>query len=178
MADEVEEEKAAEGEEEKTEVQGKKPLIKWVAIGVLGLAVLAGVGFFFMKGGSADQEMTAEELAVEEEELEDFDLEDEKEMALYDLDPFIVNLADVGTIRYLKVTIKLHLAKEEFREAVERFLPQLRDSLLILLSSKDYEGIRSVDGKMELRDEIIGRANAVLKRRAVRTAYFTEFVVQ
>lgn len=97
--------------------------------------------------------------------------------AIFDLDPFIVNLADAET-RYLKITVKLDLDRAESRDEIVTRLPQVRDAILILLTSKDVASIRSTQGKFQLRDEIVNRVNSTLPKNGVRTAYFTEFVVQ
>jgi flagellar FliL protein len=47
-----------------------------------------------------------------------------------------------------------------------------------LLSSKDVNAVRTTQGKFQLRDEITQRINGLLKKPGVRSAYFTEFVVQ
>jgi len=57
-------------------------------------------------------------------------------------------------------------------------IPQVRDTILILLSSKDTAGLRNPQGKFQLRDELTQRVNALLPKSGVRSAYFTEFVVQ
>ena len=95
-----------------------------------------------------------------------------------DLDPFIVNLADAPEIRYLKLNIKLELDRADAAEEVKLRTPQIRDSILVLLTSKDSAGIRSPQGKSQMRDEITQRINALLPRPGVRSAYFTEFVIQ
>jgi flagellar FliL protein len=97
---------------------------------------------------------------------------------IFDLDPFIVNLADAPEIRYLKLTLKLELDRPESAADLNLRLPQVRDAILILLSGKDSAAIRSTQGKFQLRDDITLRVNAVLPRPGVRTAYFTEFVIQ
>ncbi|MFQ5543471.1 MAG: flagellar basal body-associated protein FliL [Nitrospiria bacterium] len=101
-----------------------------------------------------------------------------KDIVIFDLDPFVVNLADTPDVRYLKVTIKLDLLKEQYVEQVTKRIAQIRDTLLILLSSKEFEAVRTVEGKMELRDEILQRVNSLFRRRKVRNAYFTDFVTQ
>lgn len=95
-----------------------------------------------------------------------------------DLDPFIVNLADAPEIRYLKLNLKLELDRADAAEEIKLRTPQIRDSVLVLLTSKDSSGVRSPQGKSQLRDEITQRINALLPRPAVRSAYFTEFVIQ
>jgi flagellar FliL protein len=98
--------------------------------------------------------------------------------AIFDLEPFIVNLADTPEIRYLKVTIKLELDRAEAGSELAARLPQVRDAILVLLTSKDSAGVRSPQGKFHLREEITQRVNQLLPRPGVRATYFTEFVVQ
>lgn len=98
--------------------------------------------------------------------------------AMFDLDPFIVNLADTPEVRYLKLTIKLDVDSEAVASELSARIPQIRDAVLVLLSSKDVNAVRTTQGKFQLRDEITQRVNGLLKKPGVRSAYFTEFVVQ
>jgi flagellar FliL protein len=95
-----------------------------------------------------------------------------------DIEPFIVILADAPEIRYLKLTVKLELDHSGATEEVKLRTPQIRDSILVLLTSKDSGTIRTPQGKAQLRDEITQRVNGLLPKAAVRSAYFTEFVIQ
>jgi flagellar FliL protein len=98
--------------------------------------------------------------------------------AIADLESFVVNLADTPEVRYLKVTMKLEVERPELVEEIKARIHQVRDPILILLSSKEAETLRGAQGKLQLRDEIRQRINAVLPNGGVRTVYFTEFVVQ
>ena len=98
--------------------------------------------------------------------------------AIYDVDPFIVNLADVPEARYLKLTVKLELDRTDVAADLSARVPQLRDTILILLSSKDAASLRTPQGKFQLKDELTQRVNALLPKGGIRSAYFTEFVVQ
>ncbi len=98
--------------------------------------------------------------------------------AMFDLEPFIVNLADTPDVRYLKLTIKLEVENEAISSELSARVPQIRDAVLVLLSSKDVNAVRTTQGKLQLRDEITQRISAVLRKPGVRSAYFTEFVVQ
>lgn len=162
---------------------------KLVLIGAAAIVILSGAGgaFFFLKKGPADPAPVVEEAAAQGApnkpeqhpgEKHDGAKKNATPGVILDLDPFIVNLADTPEIRYLKVTIKLELGNEEYIEEVNARMAQVRDSLLILLSSKEYASIRTVEGKMELRDEILQRLNTVLKKGMVQNAYFTDFVAQ
>lgn len=97
---------------------------------------------------------------------------------MYDLDSFIVNLTDQPEARYLKLTLKLELDRPDASIDLATRLPQVRDAVLILLSSKDSSNLRTTQGKFQLREEITHRVNNALPRSGVRTVYFTEFVVQ
>jgi flagellar FliL protein len=97
---------------------------------------------------------------------------------MFDLDPFIVNLADTPDVRYLKLTLKLEVDSEAVAADLSARIPQIRDAILLLLSSKDVNAVRTTQGKFQLRDEITQRINGLLKKPGLRSAYFTEFVVQ
>ncbi len=98
--------------------------------------------------------------------------------ALADLDPFIVNLADSPEVRYLKVTMKLELTNAAAVEELTARTPQIRDAILVLLTSLDSMTARSPQGKHKLREDVTQRINGLLSKKSVKTAYFTDFVIQ
>ena len=57
-------------------------------------------------------------------------------------------------------------------------MPKVKDTLLLLLSSKSFEEISSMDRKIELKNQIVERLNQIVGKGKVRNVYFTEFVVQ
>jgi flagellar FliL protein len=97
---------------------------------------------------------------------------------MYPLEPFLVNLADTAETRFARISIDLESSDSDFEAGAEEHLAQIRDSLLLLISSKTYGSLRTVEGKLELRDEMLERVNAVLGEGKATGAYFTEFVVQ
>lgn len=94
------------------------------------------------------------------------------------LEPFIVNLAGSEGKRFLKVTMTLELndpgTRPEYNENTQRIV----DSILVLLSSKTFEEVYSVQGKFKLKDEITTRVNRFLLSGHIKDVYFTEFVIQ
>ena len=106
--------------------------------------------------------------------------ENEKEGTggIVSLEPFIANLADDGGRRYLKATFQIDFGKGGAPGVMNARLPQVRDLLLTLFTSKTFDEIRTPEGKQQLREEIIARINQVLDRDAVKAVYFTEFIVQ
>ena len=163
-----------EKEVEEEEQPAKKFPLKWVIIGVVVL-VLAGGGYvgWTMLGPQPDlpgpdggkPPATA---AVEESEVG----------VMFDMDPFVVNLNETGGKRYLKSKIEIEFVGEEVRKELTNRLPQLRDVILLHLSSKTLDEIRNVDGKIELKNALIKRINQVLKQGKIRNLYFTQFVIQ
>lgn len=96
------------------------------------------------------------------------------------LDSFIVNLLDKSTAakRYLKVTMALEVAGEPSKVKVEKYKTQLRDTIILLLSSQGFQDISTVEGKLGLKQEVLSRVNQILGPGTVSRIYFTEFVVQ
>ena len=97
---------------------------------------------------------------------------------IFSLDTFIVNLADKGGKRYLRITIDLELDSKELEGEVAKRLPQVRDSILTILPTKHFEDISSAEGKTALRDQMLERINSLLARGKITNIYFKEFVVQ
>ncbi|HUU51260.1 MAG TPA: flagellar basal body-associated FliL family protein [Nitrospinota bacterium] len=97
---------------------------------------------------------------------------------IFPLETFIVNLSEDTGKRYLKTTLELELPDLGSKEEVEKRKAQIRDNLLVLLSSKSFSDINTIKGKYKLKDEIITRLNAILVNGKVKQVYFTEFVIQ
>ncbi len=97
---------------------------------------------------------------------------------IFSLDTFIVNLADKGGTRYLRVTMDLELGNSDLEDELYKRLPQVRDSLLMILPSKRFEDISTVQGKTALRDEMLEALNGYLAQGKITNIYFKEFVVQ
>lgn len=94
------------------------------------------------------------------------------------LDTFIVNLADPGGKRFLRVTIDLELSNAEMQEEMKTRLPQVRDAILMVLPTKQFDDISTTEGKIALRDELLASLNGLLTTGQISNIYFKEFVVQ
>lgn len=155
----------------------KKLVIIIAGVFFLMMAMMGG-GFFIlwkqMSSTVAQVQQVNGEGEVEEEIVE----EETTIGPMYKLDTMIVNLADQGGKRYLRITMQLELSTPDLVEEIENRMPQLRDSILMILPSKQYADISTTPGKIALRDEIIVKMNEILKTGAIATIYFTEFVVQ
>mgnify|MGYP000380354142 CR=1 FL=1 len=168
----------------------KKSPLKLIIIIVLALVILGGGGFFgwqfFMAGDEEAAQETAEsgEAGEKAEGKAGEKGEGEKKGptipgTVLDLQPFIVNLADPAGKRYLKLKLAIDAKDEKLKQEIEVRVPQIRDSILLLLTSKSYADIAPVAGKIRLRNEILKIINRSLTGvGSVHAVYFTEFVVQ
>ena len=104
----------------------------------------------------------------------------EKMSVICPLKSFVVNLLDKKGVgkRYLKVTMELEVEKEEDRLTIENHNPQLRDTILLLLSNQTLNDINTMEGKLDLKQALLSRMKQILGDGIIRRIYFTEFVVQ
>jgi flagellar protein FliL len=96
------------------------------------------------------------------------------------LNSFVVNLQDKTGVgkRYLKLTMQLEVGKEDDKLLIGNHNAQIRDTVLLLLSSQSLKEINTMEGKLELKQTLLSRMNQILGDSVVRGIYFTEFVVQ
>lgn len=98
--------------------------------------------------------------------------------AMRQLDPFLANLADEGGTRYLKMSLQVEFVGAEPPAHFDLRMAHVRDAVLTLVTSKTFADIRTSEGKERLREDLIDRMNHVLRADAVKSVYFTEFIVQ
>jgi len=151
-------------------------------VGVLFLLVGAGGTFFLLKGQIAAmiQAQAPPAAATTEEDTAAADGKKEEAFigTLFELDPMVVNLEQSKGKRYLKVKMSFELNKDAVQEELKARLPQLRDAILLMLSSKSFKDVSTVEGKLALRDALLTRINGLLTTGFIKRIYFQEFVVQ
>ncbi len=166
MAEAKKEESDQEQEEGKKKPArgGSKSLLIIIGILVLSLAggVFAYMHFSGSKGKTADTKN--EEKKAQTKTM------------LIALDPFVVNLAEQG--RFLKVAMQFELGDVANQPLVAEKTPQLRDAIITLVSSKSVDAVSSPEGKFQLKDELLLRANLAIGKEIFKNLYFTEFVMQ
>jgi len=152
-------------EEEQKEAEPKPKSKKMLIIIILAVVLLGGVGagayFKFMKAsGDAPEEKKPEEISF------------------YEMDTLMVNLADQGGKRFLKASIKFKLNSTAVGEECKAHTFQIKDLVLMLLSSKESEEIFSKEDKIQLKKQILEAVNQVLTKGEVLDVYFTDFLIQ
>ena len=154
--------------------------MKKYRVRLLAFAIVAGLIFLLNQGKLEAQEEVTEEEKVEEKTSseEPKPAKKVKKDLMFHLDPFIVNLAKSGGNRFLKVTISLEMSSPEVRLGLKKNIQKVTDSILLLLSTKIFKDVYSVQGKFTLKGEITTRVNQFLTEGQVKGAYFTEFIIQ
>ena len=171
-----------EAASDKAEAEAPKPKSKLpLILGAVGVVALLGGGgwFFLLKKKAPDAEHGCGEhgaAAAEEEKGEPPNKESIG--ALLPLDPFVANLADEDGKRYLKANLQIEFYAAKAPEEFNQRMPQVRDLLLTLFTSKLFSEIRTPAGKAVLRDEIVNRLNRAMGKDLVKAVYFTDFIVQ
>ena len=154
--------------------------MKTYRVRLLAFATAAGLIFLLNQGNLEAQEEVTEEEKVEEKTSseEPKPAKKVKKNLMFHLEPFIVNLAKSGGNRFLKVTVSLEMSSPEVRLGLKKNIQKVTDSILLLLSTKTFKDVYSVQGKFTLKGEITTRVNQFLTEGQVKGAYFTEFIIQ
>jgi flagellar FliL protein len=162
-----------EGKEKASIPKAKKGKKKLILIAGILLFLMAGAGavIFFSSGLIGGKGHSKEVKEVKETSTN-------TQGHIYSMDPFVVNLMDTEAPRYLKVKIDIESHEAKPDEEFEKRLPQLRDIILTILTSKTYKEVYDSEGKKKLKEEIILKANQLLGNPRVKAIYYTEFVVQ
>ena len=130
---------------------GKKPKGKLLVV-VAAIAVLAlgggAAAWFLLSGKPADH---AKPAAVVPSSPPVF----------VTLEPFVVNLAGESE-RYVQVGIDLKVADSHVPDKIKEHMPEIRNGVLLLLSSKNAEELATLEGKNQLRQEIRAAVNTAL----------------
>lgn len=97
---------------------------------------------------------------------------------VFTLEPFIVNIYDGQDLRYLKVKVELEMTNPAIKPELEMNLAAIRDAVLVVLSTKTLQEVQDIQGKNQLREELLTAISKVVAQGKVSKIYFTDFVVQ
>jgi len=164
----------------------KKSKLLLIILIVVGVLVLGGgVGAYLLLSKPAAEKKVAhgdeEGDAEGEGEGEDDGHGDEAHPPVYvKLETFTVNLADQES--YLQTEIQLLVGDAKVGEKLNARLPEVRDAMIRLLSSKTAEELAQQEGKDKLANDIEKQINEVLgvkkKSKGVKKVLFGAFIIQ
>ncbi len=176
----------AKDELESAETEGggnKKKMFIIIGAAVAAVVILGVVAFLLMGKGDGkkaqDDETKTEAKAESGHGGGEAGAQKEGAAAanIYSLEPFIVNIYDGQELRYLKVKVEMEMAGSTKGDLDARLAP-MRDTILVLLSSKTLQDLQDLQGKNQLKDEILVSVNKIITPARIAKVYFTDFVVQ
>jgi len=149
----------------------KLPSLKVRLIGVVGLAVVAGIGggyFFFMRHGKASAAAAAT-------------AERTKPVVFLEMPDVLVNLSSSGgsdRTQYLKVKVTLELPDQMMSEQIKPLMPRLMDTFQTYLRELRPTDLDGSAGLYRLKEELTRRVNAAIAPSRINAVLFKEIVVQ
>lgn len=143
--------------------RGKLPLIA----GAVVLLAAGGGGYWFLQKPAAAE--SAEHAAPA------------PKRGIVAFDPFVVNLADPGVSRFLRVSMQLVVkdaAQATEMEESKVALMQARSAMLEVLTTQTSDVLVTTEGKARLRAALIEKLDHVAEEFEVVDVLFSDFVVQ
>jgi flagellar FliL protein len=158
--------------EEQPEAGGSKKKLIIIIAATLVVLIGAGVGVFLFMGTEKQEKLSPEQQQAE--------IEKQAKMVgpMVNIDTFIVNIIDDEESRYLKASITVEVNTPEATMEIAERMPQIKDAILLQVGNKTYAELRDLQGKLQLRAELLNKINSILVKGQVKRIYFTDFVVQ
>ena len=154
----------------------KKSKLKWFLLIFLLLLIgggAAGAWFFFLQdkimGGKSDEP---------QKEKVEVNTAAKPVGTTVSLPVFTVNLADPLGQRFIKINLDVEVADVKVTEELARQSARIRDSVILLLSSKSYADIATTESKLMLKSEITDRLNNILGPGKIYQVFITDMVIQ
>lgn len=152
-----------------------------IGVAVVLFVMLGSVGAsMFAVNYMLEKQEEDEIAAAEAEEAEESgELVDERPPVYVPFEPFVVNFMQGQSLRYLQLTVEFMTRDELTVEEINQRSPEIRNSLILLLSNHNYEQLSTREGKENVRAEIYAEVNALLdSEEGIESVYLTGFVMQ
>ena len=168
-------EKKADSAEAGAEAEAPKKKSKLPLI-ILAVVVLAGGGggaWFFMKGSKPVDAGAQKAAEVAKPPL----------YTQLDKDLTTGLTRSDAEDHYLQLEIKIKIANEKVAEKISQRIPEIRSTLLLLMTSKSSEDLKTVEDKLRLASEMAAQINKIIGSTKPETdgvlgVYFTTFMLQ
>jgi len=153
----------------------KKKLIIICLTIVLMLSAVAGGWFLFFSGDDADSEIVAEQgEATGPEQQEEIVFEDIVILAPFERIP----LKGESAMGHISLDIALELIDHQYRKQVYT----VQDRLIRVVENKvrqmTWRELRSPEGKIRLKYELLRQMNSIFPKVTIRNIYFINFLMQ
>lgn len=94
------------------------------------------------------------------------------------LETFVLNVGGAGQSAYLRVGIELGLSQDAKRAQGVAAIPQIRDTILEVLSGSNADDLLTSSGKTKLKRDLLRALQERVPAVGAEQVYFTEFLVQ
>lgn len=94
------------------------------------------------------------------------------------MNPFVVNLRDAASSRYLKTTLEFEVGNEKELEKFKKYGSAIRHDVLMYLSNLSVAEIQGEGGRQIIAKELLAKVRKIFEAGEVRNLYITEFVLQ
>lgn len=164
----------------------RKPLVLMILIIVNSLALLGvGAGLYMYSQATRQALKQETEISDTADAHDDGHGEkDKKESAAKDeakmvpLESFIINLNGNEGYKFMKITMSLEVDSTATQEEIMKRQAQVRDTIVVLLTSKSYGEVAGENGQQKLKEELIDTVNSFLVKGKIRKILFTDFLFQ
>ena len=73
-----------------------------------------------------------------------------------------MNFTHLGELRYLQVALVAMHPDQQVLDLIERHMPAVRNSLILLLSDQQFDKLSSLEGKEQLRRQMLLAVNQII----------------
>jgi flagellar FliL protein len=149
----------------------KMKLVLFILIGLLSIGAGIGGTWYVMKN------------QYEGEESEITQIAKKRPTTFMKLDTFTVNLqSEDSESHYLQVELVIKANETEVVNVITRKMPEIRNQILLLLSSKKPSEISNLEGKQQLSQDIAKAVKSKIESEILQDdildVLFTSFIIQ
>ncbi|GJL74395.1 flagellar basal body-associated protein FliL [Nitrosomonas sp.] len=154
---------------EKTEKKSdKKGIIIMILVAIIAIGTGAGGAWFFMQGQQENESEPPKPKKIP--------------TAFKELDIFTVNLQPEEKGQYLQLGLTIKMHDTDVSIEIDRLIPEIRNRILLILTSKTANDLATLVGKQllssELTDEVRKTLESEAQREEILEVLFTSFVIQ
>jgi flagellar protein FliL len=160
--------------EAKPSINIKKILM--MAFVVVNLVTVGGGAYMVYAGTLGHKSPVAREEDLNRE-LAEFRKTLEEVPVYYSMEAYNTNLEGLPR-RFVRLEMSVEMYDKEGFEELVTLGGQSRDAVTRILNGKKYDELETVQGKLQLKNEMISHLNEALTRGVVKNIYFTKFQVQ
>lgn len=154
----------------------KRSFVKLALIAIVLLACAGGGAWYFMQGDDAPPATPIKGAKAAPKAAP----VSTKPPTFLPLDPFTVNLQNEQ--QYLQVGLTLRLTDPSYGDSVKVRMPEVRNRVLLLLSSKTVQDLSTLEGKQalstDIQKEVMAAMGGSVPPGGLSGVLFTSFLIQ